>query len=377
MKYEKLIIFVSKCFDFSARNFAVGGIQTYIKDLAQLALSLGFKTFVYQTDNSIPSQNVLYNGIEIHNISSGKSPKKIYRKLVKQNPDTLFILATDQLNIKHKGENAIQIQHGIAFDTTNIDNHGKIWLLMKQLRKLLSCVKSVIRINQAPITVCVDYNYFNWFRAVSFLPRNKKFVIIPNYASAFITEDELSEKINSFKGIKSIIFARRFFDYRGTMIFANAVEKLLKTYPETSVTFAGSGPLEEELHRRFDKEPRVKITRFTSENSIKIHKEYDVAVIPTLYSEGTSLSLCEAMAAGCLPVATHVGGITNIILDSFNGFLSYPDEENLYKTLTHVMSVSPDEFKDIVRNAYNSAKTTFSHNHWAKRWSELLLSTTK
>ncbi|WP_420491566.1 glycosyltransferase [Neobacillus drentensis] len=52
-----------------------------------------------------------------------------------------------------------------------------------------------------------------------------------------------------------------------------------------------------------------------------------------LGSEGTSLSLLEAMAAKCAEIATNVGGMTNIILDNYNGLIINPDESELYLAL--------------------------------------------
>ncbi len=105
----------------------------------------------------------------------------------------------------------------------------------------------------------------------------------------------------------------------------------------------------------------------------EFHKKYDIAVVPTIFSEGTSLSLIEAMSAGCLPIASHVGGMTNIILDSFNGFLTYPSEEELYKIIVKVLNLEKAEFNSIVKNAYHSACSSFSISKWKSSWREILM----
>ena len=56
----------------------------------------------------------------------------------------------------------------------------------------------------------------------------------------------------------------------------------------------------------------------------RLYLKTDICVIPTLYSEGTSLSAIESMAAGCAIVATRIGGLTDIIIDGYNGLLVNP-----------------------------------------------------
>jgi len=46
--------------------------------------------------------------------------------------------------------------------------------------------------------------------------------------------------------------------------------------------------------------------------------------------EGMPISLIEAMSVGCIPVCTAVGGITDMITDGYNGFLSPPKDVPAY-----------------------------------------------
>lgn len=74
------------------------------------------------------------------------------------------------------------------------------------------------------------------------------------------------------------------------------------------------------------------------------------------------------MASGCVPVVSHVGGLTNIILDHFNGRLFYPQEEYLYKTMQEVIEMDINEFKRVAKRAYETATSTFSRDTWAEKW---------
>jgi glycosyltransferase involved in cell wall biosynthesis len=47
----------------------------------------------------------------------------------------------------------------------------------------------------------------------------------------------------------------------------------------------------------------------------------DVFLLPTFHLEGIPYALLETMAAGVVPVATHIGGIPDVVTDGIHGFL--------------------------------------------------------
>ena len=122
------------------------------------------------------------------------------------------------------------------------------------------------------------------------------------------------------------------------------------------------------MHNILKGVPNITFAKFNAEDSISFHAPFHIAVVPTIFSEGTSLSACEAMASGCFPIVSHVGGLTNIILDKFNGRSFYPSEDELYKTIHEVLDMDLTEFKNITIRAYESAIKTFSRDVWAEKW---------
>ena len=55
-----------------------------------------------------------------------------------------------------------------------------------------------------------------------------------------------------------------------------------------------------------------------------LHSDY--FLMPSLY-EGLPISLLEAMACGCIPICTAVGGIPDVVDNSTNGYLVPPEDE--------------------------------------------------
>lgn len=374
---RKVRIIASNIFDFQASRFNIGGVQTYLLDLANLLTDEGFKVELFQPHDENTSFE--YKGINIWGVKLKSSifrsiNQMLFRRVKsKSGANDLIIISTDQMDIKSHDKNSIVIQHGIAFDypKSNMSCALMQYDISFTFIKLLRSLKNVLRFRNIKNTVCVDYNFFNWYRTISEIPLTSKFKVIPNYASNSISFHELESKLEKASRRK-ILFARRFVDYRGTKVYANVVEKLLLKYSDIEFAFAGDGPLKGYLEEKFESDSRVEIFSFSPSESVSVHSNYDIAVVPTIFSEGTSLSLCEASSAGCFPIATHVGGMTNMIIDGYNGYLVYPSQKEIYKAIERTLDLTESEYSSIVRNAWEVANCSFSKRIWEKRWLEFI-----
>lgn len=372
---KRVIIITPSLIDFSSGKLKIGGLETYIKDLALLCKNAGYNVLVYQSSTNDNSISYL-DDISVYSFSDKKSYQESFDCLYKQYSasETIFIIATDQLDIKSKASNVISIQHGIAFDIPGNLIKG-FWgrnRILQHINKFLRCIKNVLRLYNTRNTVCVDYNYYNWFRTLGTISEDRNVTVIPNYTSNYLSSSALENKLSSSHPVKKIVFARRFVEYRGTLMFANVVRRLLSQRDDIDITFAGSGPLEGTIKQMFAGNECVHFSSFNSADTIEFHKDFDIAVVPTIFSEGTSLSLCEAMASGCLGVSTHVGGLTNILIDHYNGFLCAPSEDSLYSTLVDVLDLPHAQFQEIVIRGYHTVRNGFSYELWCKKWLKVL-----
>ena len=119
------------------------------------------------------------------------------------------------------------------------------------------------------------------------------------------------------------------------------------------------------------KNRNVHFISYSPEESLTIHQCHDIAVVPTCGSEGTSLSLLEAMAAGCAVIASNVGGMTNIILDGYNGLMISPDVDELAMALLRLI----DDIALRTRIAQKGRETvieSFSFEKWKTKWLQLI-----
>ena len=323
-------------FDEINKKITLGGVQTYIFELANI-LSKKYNVIVHELSDNNFIENI--DGFIIKGTNKYKNYQSFFNSIY--NVNDVFIISTDQLPIRSKGINVISIQHGIAFDIPRnfFKNRWSKWSILVHINKTLRCIRNIVRFHNINNTVCVDYNYFNWIRTLSWIESPKKVTVIPNFTSSIKNESEIKEKLSKNRERISILFARRFVDYRGTLLFIEIVDKLINKYDNIDFTFAGNGPLKDLIIDKFASNKRVNITSFESKDSVDFHYGYDIAIIPTIFSEGTSLSLCEAMAAGCFPICTYVGGMSNMIIDGFNGYIVFPDKEHLYESIINAINL--------------------------------------
>lgn len=383
----KLIILAGHFLDHNSIKPRIGGVETYMNNLAIMASSQGAEVVIYDVCPKTPLlQRIRLNDYYVefyqidHKIKISDYQKAFDRVFQEENgPNVVFVISTDQLNVHSKAPNVIQIQHGVSFDSVGYEGNNVIRKnpFLQRVFKLWICSIQSNMLHHTRNTVCVDYNYFNWFRTQDVIYPEYKVRVIPNYASSSITREELDQKIQNRPTVKRIVFARRFVKYRGVLLFADLIEHFIRSGIIADFTFAGDGPYENELKERFKDVNNVHFTKFSASDSIDFHRNFDIAIVPTIYSEGTSLSLLEAMAAGCYPLCTHVGGMTNIILDGYNGTMCYPDLESVCQSLKSILSLPIDRFNEIVINAYMSCTTAFSKSKWEGKWWTVLNSVIK
>lgn len=343
----------------------IGGIESYITQLAKLASSLEIKARVFQYGSHDFFKQTDSADVYAYHKSENKDGDFLLKKATQMhNPDDkwITIIANDTLIPNYHVPNSIVIQHGIGFDSC----FGKKEpLLINFIKRSYRAYPIIKRIQNVDNVVCVDNNYINWYRTQTSF-RDVNLIPILNFTEIGPKEEKESD------GPIKIVFARRFVQIRGTRLFAPVAKKLLSTYDNIEITFAGEGPDEEYLKSTIGNDERINFCAYKPDDSISFHRQFDVAVVPTIYSEGTSLSLLEAMSAQCAVVCTNVGGMTNVILDEFNGLMVSPDEAELFSAISRLIT-DPKLRKSLSKNAYETVISSFSINKWQKSWTKLIM----
>lgn len=356
----------------------VGGIETYLIALAELFVEIGAQPTLFQI-SSIPFKKSIGGlkvvGIKGDGLPVAKQKMILYNAAISSiNPLTdILIFGADHCSVRTKYPRAISIQHGVSWDLPSKYVTKKNYLKsgIGALVKKWSISRMAVKdFENCMARVCVDYNFLNWYRTQIGGEIKGKVWVIPNFAD-HIDWFGINTLRNVDDEMINIIYARRFTEYRGAKLMVLVVKDLLNFNSNISFTFAGEGPEEIWMRNQFINENRVRFIKYEPCNSIEIHAQHHIAVVPSIASEGTSFSVAEAMAAGCAVVATNIGGMTNMIIDGYNGFLVMPSKDSLLEAIQRLI-LNEKLRNKIGERAKETVKNSFNLDNWKENWLKVL-----
>lgn len=376
---KKAAIVYSQFFNRAGTARALGGVETYLLYLGRLLIRLGYEVVLYQSADV--GFEIYQDGIKVVGVPQiNMSNKGLYAKALSEVEGCggLLIFGADQHSVKTNYPYSINIMHGIAWDLPaelisraggRYGLLGKIPRFGKLFAKHLLGYNRLRQIDNTKYSVLVDYNSINWYRTQVDTTISSDYRVILNFVDLPSTYSPCLERHDD--DVVKILFARRFHKFRGSEIMVAAAKKILAIRDNVEVVFAGEGPEESVIREAFEGERRVKITSYLPENSISFHEDYHIAVVPSVASEGSSLSLAEAMGAGCAVIASDVGGMTNMVVDGFNGCLIKPDANSLFQKMLYLID-NVEVRKVLARRATETASTALSLSKWEAEWKSVI-----
>jgi glycosyltransferase involved in cell wall biosynthesis len=371
-------ILYNQFLDHEGKEQRIGGVETYLLNLARLCRETGRETTVYQWsrrpfERSVDGVQV--KGVPVCHLGRKKRNRALFRQVVQEiDPgQDLLIFGADHVSVPTKYPRCISIQHGIGWDLPARYMMARPiarYAWAARLQKWRSIQHAKRYFENCRNTVCVDYNFLNWYRTTVIRePEEHRIWVIPNFAPIASAEQWRGRRYE--REPVRVLFARRFVEFRGTRLMAEVAARLLVQHQTITFTFAGEGPDESWLRAKFAAEGRVAFTKYRADETLHIHLGHDVAVVPSVASEGTSLAVAEAMAAGCAVVATAVGGITNMIIHRYNGLLVVPNARSLYEGITATLQ-GPDFRRQLGTAAFATASAAFNLERWKQQWRQVL-----
>jgi glycosyltransferase involved in cell wall biosynthesis len=149
---------------------------------------------------------------------------------------------------------------------------------------------------------------------------------VPDFDSLHSSEVErLRKEIDVPCNHKIVGVFGSFYTVKGHTYLLQAIPDIVKRVGRVTFLFAGRGELEPEIKRQASELGIQEHVRFLGfRNDIpRLLSLLDLFVLPSL-SEGLSIAILEAMAAGIPVVATEVGGNPELILNGETGYLVPP-----------------------------------------------------
>lgn len=340
-----------------------GGLERYMADLCELIADMGERPEVHQLSYYEPFHTV-WNGIDVygHPYDFDRIPEA-FDAMAKQANGRLIYASCIWHPIRYR-PGSLGICHGINWDDPRLPRDAKA--------AVAAAVQSAI--DGLETIVSVDSHFQTFCRAVCSYDEPDRIRVIPNAVDTarFVPASQYSE------AKPRVLYPRRLSPERGLVPMMRVTDELLARYPGLEVEFAGElvpgSPVGDAFSVWREANPSRDAILHRTYDFERIAEAYagaDIAVIPTIFSEGTSYACLEAMSSGLPVVATNVGGLNDLIIDGYNGLLVPPTTEALLRAVSRLV-----EDAGLRRRLGERARATaraFDKRIWRERWREVLI----
>lgn len=260
---------------------------------------------------------------------------------------------------------SISISHGVYWDyptwemAVPSERHRREWLYrfwsaLNRPAAIVSCDTATVR-----------------FANTSWPGLAGKFEFIPNFVD---TSQFYPASIEGKRETARVLFPRRLTAVRGLNETVAVIEKLAGKYPHLEFHLAGRGHSdshERNMLKWAARNEQVYYYWRPPHEMPRIYRQADIVLIPTKAAEGTSLSCLEAMASGKAVIAGCTGGLSDLIIDGYNGILLRPLTVRTLHDSLELLINEPELRKSLGEKAHAAAQA-FSLDIWKKRWQKLL-----
>ena len=255
----------------------------------------------------------------------------------------------------------ITISHGIYWDNTQGVN--TIQTLNEEQRKEFFR-RQLYGFTAPDAVVAVDSNVRKVLQAMEPGSERKTHVIY-NY----VDTNKFNPAPKTWNGI-NVLFPRRLTVLRGS----TEVTKAFINLPQYNFTLAGQAHDENAAQAFFkshEHRGNVKFIQKEMDEMPEVYKQADISLVPTISTEGLSLSLLESMASGLAIITTPVGGLGDAVIDGYNALIYDPNHDNICDYIAFLAEEKETRLKMGKRNR-EIAVECFDIEIWRQRWRNLL-----
>lgn len=192
----------------------------------------------------------------------------------------------------------------------------------------------------------------------SYVIKDKLLKLFPEFETkTFVAPSGINEKVilpphpapsptNGEKGLRILTCAN--------FIKRKNIDKLIEACRDNfELTVIGDGKLDKKL-RKLDK--NVTFTGHLSSDEVyEQMRQHDIFILPST-GETFGMVYLEAMACGCITVCTKDDGISGIIKDGENGFLTEPTVDGIKEVLDSIKNLDKNTLQAIRTNSFNTIK---------------------
>lgn len=255
----------------------------------------------------------------------------------------------------------IAISHGIYWD--NIQGNSIINNLTDEQRKEFF-KRQLYGFTAPDVVVSVDSNVRKVIQAMQ-PGAEKRIQIIYNY----VDTQKFTPAPKTWEGI-NVLFPRRLTALRGS----TEITKAFINYPQYNFTLVGQAHDENAANAFFaahKQRGNVKFTHKETDDMVEVYQQANISVVPTISTEGLSLSLLESMSCGLPIITTPVGGLGDAVIHNYNAFVYDPNHEDLGQYIDY-LAKNPDVREKFGKRNREIAMECFDIEIWRTKWRNLL-----
>ncbi|MDP3532880.1 MAG: glycosyltransferase family 4 protein [Alphaproteobacteria bacterium] len=338
-------------------NMQSGGVEQGVIDMNQAIIAHGWRSIVISNGGRLVQQIEKAGGIHIKLPLHLKNPFSVFmnqRALSKiyKNYNVSLVHARSRAPAWAGLKPARKLN--IPFVTTIHGAYGAANIFKKLYNQIMLKGDRIIAVSHF-IVEYLHKNYKVDARKVRVIPRGIDAQFLDRNS---IPKSQIETLINLWQlpeDKRIIMLPARLTRAKGHLLLLEAFKKL--NDPTLFLLFVGEGK------EHYKQEIFQHIVKLQLENNVKLvghcadmpaaYFLSEIVVLPVLAPESFGRVAVEAMAMGCLTIASDIGGTSETILDQETGFLvQHDDIKSLKKCLEHVVLLNKNEIRCIQEKAH-------------------------
>ena len=347
-------------------------VQSHIcqfhKPLVEVLHAHGCEVHVAARDNLAEKNGLKLDFVErVYNLPFSRSPKsldnlKAYKELKKiiqkesydiihcNTPMGSIVTRLAANKARKNGTKVFYTAHGFHFYK---GAPKKNWLIFYPIEKYFSkLTDKVITITDEDYTLAKNNFYCTVERIHGVGVDGERYFPIDEKL-----KNDLKEKMGYAINQKIILCVGELNKNKNQIMAINAMNDVVKKFPDALLILAGNGPQKEELEQaiiKYDLQKNVKLVGYVT-NLQDYQRIADVA-ISCSKREGLPLNIVEAMLSGTPVIATMNRGHKELIRDGINGFIVDLNDRKVLKNKIIELLDNQDTYNVISEKALDNAK---------------------
>lgn len=171
------------------------------------------------------------------------------------------------------------------------------------------------------------------------------------------------------------IYVGRFDEEKNLEFLLMNFSKLCHSNPTLNLLMVGDGSKSQTLYTLVSSLGIARNVHFVGFHENVLPFLYEAKyILLTSIMEGLPTSIMEGMSAGCIPVVSNVGNLSDLISHGENGFLfESNDNDNFLEIMRYVIQLPDNQFENISSKAREKIISNHSHQSSIPKWNNILV----